>query len=71
MKTEKSHIERKKKIESAGRRSGTKNRPTSYDTSKNQTSTPQKVRESNEATAQQQRFEKAKGKPTPRTLKAH
>jgi hypothetical protein len=65
MKNEKTHIERKKKIESAGRRSDQNDSSTSYDTSKNQTATPQKVREANEATAQQQRFEKGKGKAKP------
>jgi hypothetical protein len=55
---EKPHIERKKKIASAGKKSGQKKRATSYDTSEKQTSTPQRVRESNEATAQQERFEK-------------
>jgi hypothetical protein len=57
---EKPHIERKKKIASAGKKSGQKKRPTSYDTSEKQTSTPQRVREATEATAQQERFEKGK-----------
>jgi hypothetical protein len=57
---EKPHIERKKKIASAGKKSAQKKRPTSYDSSEKQTSTPQRVRESNEATAQQERFEKGK-----------
>jgi hypothetical protein len=58
---EKKHIERKKDIATAGKKSGQKKRPTSYDTSKKQTSTPQNVRESNEATAQQERFKKQPG----------
>lgn len=62
--TEKTHLERKKDIATAGKISGQKKRTTSYDTSKQQTSTPQNVRESTESSAQQARSKKGKEKST-------
>ena len=44
----------------------TNTKPTSYDTSKEETNSPQKVREGNESAAGQQRMAKAKGSNTPK-----
>jgi hypothetical protein len=59
MKTkEKTHLERKKDIAKAKKRTGQSQKSTSYDITNKETSTPQKVRESSESPAQQQRFKK-------------